>query len=203
MEEVMANHNPHDQLRSLWQSQTVAPFQMSPDALRQKMMQLNKQLKVRDSIVYVICLGETVVFTYVILAMPAPVTLKIGFFLVILAMGFFVGQIWLDRNNRKESRTTAAALGKTGSIDFYRVELVRQRNFHRGVWFWSRLMALLPGLLVCTIWAIVRYPTHPIGYAMTAALLILRPLAVWLNRKKSLCYQRQIDALDALKQAPE
>ena len=93
----MANHNPHDQLRSLWQSQTVAPFQMSPDELRQKMMQLNKQLKVRDSIVYVICLGETVVFTYVILAMPAPVTLKIGFFLVILAMGFFVGQIWLRR----------------------------------------------------------------------------------------------------------
>jgi len=206
MEEVMANHNPHDPLCSLWQGQTVAPFQMSPDELRQKMKQLNKQLKMRDSIVYVICIGEIAIFTFVILAMPAPATLKIGLFLVILAMGFLVGQIWLDRNSRKVSGTTAAALGKAGSVDFYRVELVRQRNFHRGVWFWSRLMALLPGLLVCDIWLIVRYPKHPmgyLGYVLTASLLLLCPWAVWLNWKKSLCYQRQIDALDALKQAPE
>jgi hypothetical protein len=176
MEELMANHNPHDQLCCLWQGQTVAPFQMSPDELRQKMKQLNKQLKMRDSIVYVICLGETVIFTFVILATSAPAAPKIGLLLVILAMGFLAG------------------------------ELVRQRNFHRGVWFWSRLMALLPGLLVCDIWLIVRYPKHPmgyLGYVLTASLLLLCPWAVWMNQKKSLCYQRQIDALDALKQAPE
>ncbi len=199
----MANHSPHDQLCSLWQCQTVVPFQMSPEELRQKMKQLNRKLLMRDLIVYVICLGETVWFTYCILTLRAPATLKIGFFLVILAMGFVAGQIWLDRNNRKESRTTAAALGKTGSVDFYRVELVRQRNFHRGVWFWSRMIALLPGLLVCGIWGIVRYPTHPIGYVLTAATLIISAWAVWLNWKASLSYQRQIDALDALKQAPE
>jgi hypothetical protein len=206
MEEVMANHNPHDQLCSLWQGQTLAPFQMSPDELRQKMKQLNKQLKMRDSVVYVICLGEIAIFTFVILVTSVPATPKIGLFLLILAMGFLVGQIWLDRNSRKVSGTTAAALGKSGSVDFYRVELVRQRNFHRGVWFWSRLMALLPGLFVCDIWLIVRYPKHPmgyLGYAMTASLLIISPCAVWMNWKKSLCYQRQIDALDALKQAPE
>jgi hypothetical protein len=210
----MTTHNSPDEVRSLWQSQTVPPFQISPDELRLKMKRLNRKLLFRDSIVYVICAGETVWFTYWILATRIPVTLRVGFILIILAMGFLAGQIWLDQHSRKAHiwldqhsrkahRTTAAASGNTSSVDFFRVELERQRNFHRGIWFWSRLIALFPGLLVCGIWGMAATPKSPFGYGMTAATLILGALAIRLNQKKSVSYQHQINALDALKQVPE
>jgi hypothetical protein len=199
----MTNDNSPDELRSLWQNQTVAPFQMSPDELRLKVKQLNGKLLIRDRFVYVVFAGETLWFSYWIFAARVPTALRAGFTLIILGLGFLAAQIWLDRRSRKAHRTLAAASGHDSSVDFFRVELERQRNFHRGIWFWSRFIALFPGLLVGGIWGIILIPKSPFGYAMTAAILILAALAIWLNRRESLSYQNQINVLDALKQAPE
>ena len=198
----MTNDNSPDELRSLWQTQTVAPFHISPDELRLKMKQLDRKLLMRDVIVYVICAGETIWFTYLLLAKHVPPTLRVGFILIILAMGFLALQFWLDRHDRKAHRTMAAASGYPSSVEFVRAELVRLRNFHRGIWFWSRLIALLPGLLVCGIWAIAVTPKSPIGYAVTAATFLISVWAIFLNQKRSLSLQRQITTLDAVRQQP-
>jgi hypothetical protein len=49
-------------------------------------------------------------------------------------------------------RRTAAVMPINASdedlVPFYRAELARQRDFHRGSWFWSRLVLFAPGPLV-------------------------------------------------------
>ena len=87
-------------------------------------------------------------------------------------------------------------------MDFYRAELVRQRNFHRGVWFWSRLVALLPGLLLISIWSTVKgIRDGGGGLVVLIATPVLTILAIWVNYRVSRKHQRQIDVIDAMMQA--
>jgi hypothetical protein len=117
-------------------------------------------------------------------------------------MNFTAVQVWLDDRDRRKAMEGANALGQANCADFYRAELVRQRDFHRGVWFWSRLIALLPGLLICGGWAAIELHGTKDGYA-GAGILIATPvisvLGVWLNYRMSRKHQRLIDAIDAMK----
>lgn len=81
--------------------------------------------------------------------------------------------------------------------------LARQRDFHRGVWFWTRLLALYAGLFF-TGWEPLHH-WHGNGNAPRAVNLlivsVLAVFAVWVNYKRSRKIQQRIDALDDLKRA--
>ena len=49
-------------------------------------------------------------------------------------------------------------MGATESIRFYRNELERQRDFHRGWWFWSRLVIFLPGPVIFLVSVALTFP---------------------------------------------
>lgn len=195
-----ANHTP-DQFLSLWQSQPTESFVLSPNQIRAMLNRLEKHLRRRDTLIYGICLAETVWFASCLVRLSGWF-FRTGSALLILAMGFLSVQIWLDGHRRRAARTRAEESGSVSSLQYYRSELLRQRNFHCGLWFWSRLLVVLPGLLVFGIGGVYVYPHSPIGYVLTAATLILFSWAVQLNRRKSKSYQRQIDALDALSREP-
>jgi len=198
----MTNGNDPDTLHALWQKQPHTSFSMSPDEIQKKLQQHKTKLRRRSIIVYVICLGEILWFAYWLIFSSLPVILRVGFLLIIFAMNFVAGQIWLDDRDRREEMERANALGQANCVDFYRTELVRQRDFHRGVWFWSRLIALLPGLLICGVWYAVKLQGTEDGYAGDGILIatpILSVLAVWLNYRKSRQHQKLIDAIDAMK----
>jgi hypothetical protein len=198
----MTTGNGSDSLRALWQKQPDTPFSMNPDEIRKKLQQLQTKLRARSIVLYVICLGETLWFAYCLIFSSVPVILRIGFLLIILAMNFLAGQIWLDERDRRKAMEGANAPGQADCVDFYRTELVRQRDFHRGVWFWSRLIALLPGLLICGVWAAIKLHGTKDGYAGDVILIatpIISARAVWLNYRMSRKYQSRIDAIDAMK----
>src|SRR5260370_27167279 len=89
-------------------------------------------------------------------------------------------------------------MGETDCMSFYRAELERQRDFHRGRWFWSRLLIFLPGPLVFCVGFAQAYPGLALYIWLEfATLLILAPIAVLLNLGLARKYQRRIDALDA------
>jgi len=190
-------------LCNLWQTQPLESFQMSLEQLRKKGKRLNRVLLIRDSTVWVVCLFEIGWFAWILTIAPQLVA-KIGSILIMFGMAFMNGQVWLDQRNRRRSLQRAETSGNVNSLDFFRSELVRQREFHRGLWFWSRMAALYPGLLVFGIGCIVVFPSpdNLVGYAITAVALILFPLSIWLNLSKSRKYQREIDTLDALKLPP-
>jgi hypothetical protein len=80
-----------------------------------------------------------------------------------------------------------------------RTELERQRDFHRDIWFWSRLVIIVPGYILFLIGFAMAYPELARGLAAIAgAFIVFGILAVPINLKLSRKYQRQIDELDAL-----
>lgn len=81
---------------------------------------------------------------------------------------------------------------------FYRAELERQRDFHRGWWFWSRTLIFMPGPVIFFIGLAQTYPKRAtFVWLELAAALILAAIAVPLNFRLARKYQRRIDALDA------
>jgi hypothetical protein len=196
----MTRDNSTHDLCNLWQNQPQAAFHMPPEAIHKCMKRFNRRLLRRDLIIYIICLGETIWFSYCFFAVPGWIP-KLGSFLIVVAMVYLACQIGLDRHSRKVSRNQADASGNINSLDFYRMELARQRDFHRGVWFWSRLAVLLPGMLVFSIGAMVVFPKSAIGFVLTFVTLVLVAIAIQINRRMSASYQRQIDALDSLSQS--
>lgn len=196
----MTSDNSPDDLRSLWQAQPQATFQMSPDELQRRMKRLNRTLLIRDMTGWFVCVTEIAFFIACFILIPQTVA-RVGSVLIALGMAFMLGQVWLDQRRRRASRAAAETSGNINSLDYFRAELARQREFHRGVWFWSRMAALFPGMLVFGIGAIVvlPWPDNLVGYAITGVTVIICPIAIWLNLSKSKNYRCQIDALDALK----
>ena len=87
------------------------------------------------------------------------------------------------------------------SLDSLRNELQRQRDFHRGKWFWSRFALLAPAGLLFYI-AFAR--AHPeliriIRFELVSFVLILLS-AIPLNLRLAKKYQRQIEELDRQKE---
>jgi hypothetical protein len=202
MEETMNSDNGAEDVRSMWQEQTCAPFQMTPVELRRKMTRLERQLLIRDSIVYCCCVVEIAAFGWMLIEFPQWV-LRVGSLLVIFGMAFLIAQIVLDQRKRRLGRTEASGLGTTNSLAFYRDELARQRDFHRGIWLWSRIGALFPALLVFGFAAVIAlpYPANLPGYVVLGVALLMLPLAIWLNHAKSRNYQCRINAVNKIMKA--
>jgi len=200
----MSSDNSTNELCSLWQAQPQASFAMSREQLRARWKRLNRDLRIRNGTAWFVCLTEIAFFVWILMLVPQPF-IRIGSGLVIFGMAFLTGQVALEQRNRRDSRKRAEASGDTHSLDFLRAELERQRDFHRSVWFWSRMAALVPGLLVFGIGAIVLFPwpASLCGWAVTAVTIFIVPVAIWANRKRAALYQKQIDALDALRKSTQ
>lgn len=199
----MTSDNSSANLRNLWQSQSQETFQMSPEQLRCKWKHLNRELLFRNRSVWIVCMFEIGVFTWILGAFPQ-LFMKIASAFVILGMAFMTGQVALDQHRRRLSRIHAESSGNLNSLEFFRAELERQCQFHRGLWFWSRMAALMPAILAWGIGAVVLFPWPEkiAGWSIVCVIVFLIPLAIQLNYMKSKSYQKQIDALDALRQSP-
>ena len=90
-------------------------------------------------------------------------------------------------------------VGRTDCSKFYRVELQRQRDFHRGKWFWSRLVTFLPGPMIFLLGGAQAQPElAPEIWRTFVAFLIVGAIAIPLNLRLARKYQRRIDALDTM-----
>jgi len=200
----MTTDNGSDVLRTLWQKQSCTGFSMEPDVIQKRFSRLQAKLRRRKYITYVICSVESLFFAWWLIFTNPPVVIRIGFLLIILGMFFLTVQVWLDNRDRERVLANSDSAGETSCVEFYRTELLRQRNFHRGMWFWSRLIALLPGLLLIGVWSSIKLHGTKEGGAcliVPIATSVFAVLAIWLNYRLSRKYRRQIDAVDAMKQA--
>jgi hypothetical protein len=85
------------------------------------------------------------------------------------------------------------------SLAFYRSELQRQRDFHRGLWLWSRLLVFTPGSLIFLIGFGSAYPAVARYIHVEASIFgVLLIAAIPLNLSLARKYQRELDALDSV-----
>jgi hypothetical protein len=124
---------------------------------------------------------------------------RVGSLLTVLGAGYLVYQLFLNQLQQRESAITLAKMGNAPSLESYRVELRRQRDFHKGSRFWSRLLILIPGPMVFLVGLEITHPAFATFIRLEGlAFLLLAAIAVSLNLRKARLYQRQIEQLDAL-----
>ena len=91
----------------------------------------------------------------------------------------------------------------SAAMDRYRVVLEHMRDFHRGRWFWSRMITFLPGPLLFA-YAFHRTHPEPLGSFLVGivSFLVLGVIAIPLNLNRSRKFQRELDRLDDLRKQP-
>jgi hypothetical protein len=154
---------------------------------------LMKKIRRRTLMGYAVCFTGIVAFGSFIFIFPNTLA-RVGSGLTVAATLYMAYQLYERRNGKSPSGT-----GLSACTAFYRKELERQRDFHRGIWFWSRLVIMVPGYILFLIGFAMAYPELARGLAAIAgAFIVLCIVAVPMNLKLSRKYQRQIDEVDAL-----
>ncbi|HYI10066.1 MAG TPA: hypothetical protein VEK57_13485 [Thermoanaerobaculia bacterium] len=187
-----------DDVLQLWQSQETEGFRMTPEQIHQRTEEMEQKLRRRWRSGYLVCGSLVAFFTLWLVASNDPIQ-RLGAVLSILGLAYMAWQI---RQNRWRN-PPPGDIGSTASGDFLRTELARQRDFHRGRTFWTRMLCFVPGPLVFFL-GFARAQPHLVTIirleAITFLLLVIAavPLNHWLAGK----YQRQIDQLDRLQREP-
>lgn len=111
----------------------------------------------------------------------------------LLTIAAFVYIAYRFRKHRQAA--PPAALGRTNSLDFYRAELVRQRDLSKDSW--GYLLPFVPGVALALLGRSFedRPTSHTIALVAFGAALFLG--VAWWNAHTARKVQDQIDALDA------
>jgi len=192
----MANDSQPDDVVTLWQAQGSDGFRMSTEDIRRKIETMNRVLRRQAFDVYLVC-AMMIVIAIGSMFLGLNTLETLGAILGIIGFSYL---IWQIRQNRFRGVATGKA-GDTASLDHLRTELARQRDFHRGATFWSRMLALAPGPLVFFAGFAQAHPeiALPIRFeTITCVFFIIAaiPLNLWMARR----YQRQIDELSRLQE---
>ena len=180
-----------DDLKGLWRELASNPREVSPEELRREARKLRNFVRLRNSFVVGVCCF--IIAAYSVFAYRSPTALeRIGALLSIAGAANVIVQ-FLRRTSRKMPDA-----GAIESIRFYRAELERHRDFHRGKGIRSWLLPMLPGPILFNVAFALDRPMFAAivalqmaGFLMIAALAV--PVNLWFARK----YQHRIDALDA------
>ncbi len=182
----------------LWQSQRGDGFQMTPEDIRKRIETMEKKLKYRTRMGLLVC-ASLIGFMGLWAVVSNNLLQRLGAVLTAGALVYMGRQI----QEYRMKPAPGAEMGETLPVDFLRTELARQRDFHRGWTFWSRMLLFIPsGLLFFLGFAqehpevgrMIRYET--IGFLVLGAIAI--PLNLWMAKN----YQRQIDELDRMQKEP-
>jgi hypothetical protein len=183
-------NNPHQ----IWQSQPVEGIKMSAESLRQRSGKFEKMFRWRNAREYVASLLAAVGFGY-FFATTRAVLFRIAYVLFIAGLGWVVFQL----HRKGSSKSMPATMGTSTSLQFFRVELERQRDVVKNVWPWY-LAPLVPGFVVLTVGYALARP-YPVGLASAVwldAIVAVLFFLVWkMNQRAARCLQRTIDELYA------
>ncbi len=115
--------------------------------------------------------------------------------LMIVASVYMLGQLYLRRSGTPPINGTPQEC-----MDYYREELVRQRDYYRGAWLSTRLVLLLPGCFLFIYATPVTLPLRVLTKDfVTVAFVFLFMPSVQANLKLAKKYRGQIDELDKLR----
>jgi hypothetical protein len=183
-----------DETKKLWQDQPLEGMTMSLKEVHERIEKLSRQVRRRNLIGGFACITVLLGFAYFSVNAYNSME-RIGAVLTALGAGYIMFQL-VGGKMKIGARGLQA---QAESMAYYRSELQRQRDFHRGVWFWSRLIVFAPGPFIFLIGVAQATPTQArymwIEAAVVAGLLLW---AIPRNLRLSRCYQRELDSLDSV-----
>jgi hypothetical protein len=180
--------------QKLWQDQPVEGITVSVEIIRQRAGKFERKILWRNVREYVAALIAAVPLGY-FLVTAQDVLARVTFGLLIAGLLWMVVQL-----HRKGSvRSMPTEVSTLTSMQFYRMELERQREAVKTVWSWY-LAPLIPGLLVYTVWSAIRSPRPAawLGLALMDAVIAGMFYVVWkINLRAARCLERMIDEVKA------
>jgi hypothetical protein len=128
-------------------------------------------------------------------SLHAPNTLqRIGATLLVVALLYMLLQLVTGRPRRVAPTADLFAQSMQ-----YRSELIRERDFHRGRSFWSRLVILIPGFILLSVGGMVTNPSTLHNQVIQLAFFFLFILlAIPNNVRFAKRYSRQLRELELL-----
>jgi len=181
-------------VQKLWQDQPVEGMKMPVEEIRRRAGKFERKIRWRNRRETVGCVIVSGLFLYFLLGTQN------GLFRISYGL-FIAGMIWVAvQLQRKGSvRNLPPTLGASNSLQFFRMELERQRDVVRNVWPWY-LAPLVPGYLMLTIAYAISFPqpVRWIGVVAFDVFVVLLFLGIWkMNQRAARCLQRMIDELNA------
>jgi len=195
-------HEGSNMGRSAWQSQSLDAPPISLAFVHVQVEKLQADFKQHSVLTY-LSVAMCVVLSLFTIFKPASTLSAIGYVNRIGAVFAALGaleiarQVW-RRRSRLESRPDDTILQ---SMQAYRTELQRRRDYYFDTWRWS-IWPILPCMGTIIIGGLI-YNNRPGAgqvYALVTAISILAiAVGVWHYRRKGLDLQRELDALDTMK----
>lgn len=178
------------ELKSLWKSQPLDAEIVSLDAIRGAARGFNATILRRNRLEELA--GYLVMLIFGVFAWrQEATTMRAGCVLIILGTLVMLYQL--------RKRATIGPLPTQGVastyVDYFRAELVRQREAVRAVWLWGVAPAL-PGVAVL-VWGMAE--NDPSGFPwlpVLAMFLVPFGVVVWMNRQVACKMQQKINEID-------
>ena len=188
----MENELPPDNLKSLWQNQSVETVQISLEQVRQKADSFQKRIRNRNLREYVAAAFVFAGSGYLLWRIPE---LRLAVGLLLAGTIYVLYQL----HTRGAAKTVPESLALDTCLAFHRRELERQRDLVRDVWKWY-LLPFVPGLLaVVAVPLLHSPPAEWIGAWPFILLCSAMFYAIWrLNKRGANKLQRQIDELNSM-----
>jgi hypothetical protein len=196
MSERRQNDGSDDMIKAAWQSQALEAPRISLELVRHHVDKLNADLREQTFLMY---LG------LVLLAGLLPFGLLRGSSSAYMLAGSLlalVGAIYVTLELRRRGSKLNTPVGGSivQTLDAYRAELERRRDYYLDSWRWS-IWPMVPSVLVFIVGGAL-YGTRPNAVRhsiwMGVFAVIVTLLAVWDHRRKGHAYQRELDAFETL-----
>lgn len=187
-----------DPIQALWAAQPGESFTMSAEEIRKRASKLHSVVRRRNVVEYAAGAVGMVLFGAAAFFVSTPLA-KVGCVLIAAGMAVVLWQLY-----RLARAASPDALAVTEHwAEFYRGELVRQRDALRSVWLWY-LGPLVPGMVVFWLSAGIKTMDGDAalwGWLTTAlglgAMGLVFGAVVAANARAAKSLQAEIDALDA------
>jgi hypothetical protein len=154
---------------------------------------LSKRMVLRTWFVCITAVVESLAFARSLHSIHAPAT-RPGYYLFVASLAYMAVQVLVRRTRRIPSETVP-----TRQAALYRLDLQGERNYHRGIWFWSRFVPFAFALALFFGGIAFAHPARPrAAFVMLASMSALLVAAIPLNRKQAETYDRQIGELDTI-----
>jgi hypothetical protein len=184
-----------DEAKELWQSQKLEGRNMSVEQIRARVAKLGRIVRRRNLIGGFACITVLLSFSY--FAMGS-VNLLERTGSALTALGAAYIGIQLIRRKMGVRSVGTFRTQANPSVQFYRSELERQRDFHRGVWLWSRLLVLIPGPVLFLVGVANANPSQMKLMVLVAiCMFTLLIIAIPRNLRLADQFQRELEDLDS------
>lgn len=183
--------------RVIWQSQPIT----LPIALEQCVLKFERLQRRRRRAALVLtagCLGLAVPFAFMLAEIHSYLE-RIGMLLMFIGIGYLVRQLhdfWLNAPDRRVPGMGGGL--DRASVDHYRSELERLRDFSRGGIFWSRYAMLIPGYLAFFTGLAIANPQLTAPKVTLAIAILASVAAIPLNLGGARRLQKKIDEINRI-----